>query len=173
MTDQVKSDQVKYKCDRCDYSTIVKSNLKRHQKSCHKNQQGIPVVPPNSPMLSSSSSKKKVSYSDPTEEHQDDDDDEIDMEDYINQRISTIMKNRGGPTNVKLPSVKSLMTSTFASGLFGFVIGTMVYPMVTPFVMQMLKKKTTILPPPSAIPTTPATTPVVSQELPVVSMEST
>lgn len=129
-----------YACLRCSYSTEYKQNLTRHIKALHEDSSG-----------GEQEEEGKASQEAPPE---------MDVEEYINERLATLLKENG-VKDVKIPrvemnSMKSFFsggTATFCAGLcVGYLVTSNLGPLMN---MMMLKKKASspgFLIPPTSIP---------------------
>jgi hypothetical protein len=134
-----------FKCAECNYQTPIKSNLIRHIKAKHaeKNEkqkiirkEDIEIM---SNKLSDSANDQITSQNDKS--------DEIDIEDYITDKVQELMKDNNLP-NVKV--TKSLMRSCFTGTIPSFLAGSFVGYILSsyiPMLLMNMKKKTIITPP--------------------------
>jgi len=134
-----------YNCTECEYRTPIKSNLIRHIKGKHgeKNEKQKVIRKEDIEIISN-----KVTES-PNHQitTQNDKSDEIDIEDYINDKVQELLKENNLP-NVKV--TKSLMRSCFTGTIPSFLAGSFVGYILSsyiPMLLMNMKKKTIITQP--------------------------
>ena len=133
------SDNKQFNCTECDYQTIVKSNLIRHIRSKHqKNEQKQKVITKeNIEKLANKSIK-------PTDDQiviENDKTEEIDIEDYVTNKVKELMKANDLPeVRVSKNLLRSCFTGTIPSFLAGSFLGFILSNYI-PMLLMTLKKK--------------------------------
>ena len=138
---------ITHQCTECSYSTVVKSNLIRHIKAKHENNtDNQRVITTNS--IENITNKRqnppidKSVIDNPVIDNSHDAEPEIDIEDYVTQKVSEILKANDLP---QMKVSKNLLRSCFSGTIPSFFAGSFVGLILSnyiPMLMMMFKKKT-------------------------------
>ena len=131
------TDQIIHQCNHCEYNSTVKSNLTRHVKTIHSRENPQELV---------SSEKLKRIMEKKNDPPPVDDQEQIDLDDYINERLNQLLKDQNlPPVKVSKDTMKSLFTSTPATFVAGSVAGYILSQILPPFFFS-IKQKALLLP---------------------------
>ena len=158
------TDQPIYQCNNCEYKSSVKSNLTRHKKSQHGEDREVKKL----------SREKILALAEDleTRKSKEEADDQIDLDDYINDRVNQILKQNNMPP-VKVPRdlMKTLFSGTVPTFLAGSIMGWILSQILPPFFFsirnhQALQKKLNIALPPQ-MPTQSSDSSTTPKDMPI------
>ena len=161
------SDNKQFNCTECDYQTSVKSNLIRHIKAKHrKNEQKQKII---SKEEIEKLANKSIKSSGDSINDKNDKVEEIELEDYITDKVKELMKANNLP-DVKVS--KNLLRSCFSGTVPSFLVGSFLGFILSnyiPMLLMSLKKKTSVIAPPTQSPLpSPPPPPTKSDTMPSV-----
>jgi len=154
MSHDKSDEQIKYQCSDCDYSTVVKSNLLRHIKAKHaNNNENQRVISRDAiEIITNNRQNDKSVIDNPIVERNEDDEPEIDIEDYVTQKVADLLKaNDLPPVKVSKTLMRSCFTGTVPSFLAGSFVGFILSNYI-PMLAMLFKKKTLLVQPPAPPP---------------------
>ena len=150
MSDNENQNSSLFQCDKCSYKSKYKQNYLRHCKTHIKNPSKKKIIETKKLLEIGNQKQNEIIDKSNDDDENDDDEPEIELEDYINEKVKKILSKNNLPP-VKLN--KSYLRSIFNGNIPSFFIGSFVGYVLSnyiPMLLMGLQKKTIsqIIPPP-------------------------